>query len=199
MPAVAAAATADEAAAAARAIGFPVALKLASATITHKTDVGGVILDVGDEDAARAGFTAIARRLAALGRQAEMTGVTVQPMIARGVELFVGATRTPGFGPLIAFGTGGVAVELWQDVVFRLHPLTREDAREMLDRIRGKALLDGFRGGPVADRDAIVDVLVRVDRLIADLADVAELDINPLVAHGPGCGALALDVRIKIE
>ncbi len=198
VPATATATTADEAAAAAVAIGLPVALKLASPTITHKTDVGGVALGLADEAAVRAAFVALEARMTALGRRAEMTGVTLQPMVARGVELFVGATRTPGFGPLIAFGIGGTAVELWKDVVFRVHPLTDDDAAAMLEQIRGKALLDGFRGGPVADRAAVVDVLLRVDRLIGDLAEVAELDVNPLVAHGPGTGALALDVRIRV-
>ena len=126
-------------------LGRAVALKLASPTITHKTDVGGVALGLADEAAVRAAFVDLEARMTALGRRAEMTGVTLQPMVARGVELFVGATRTPGFGPLIAFGIGGTAVELWKDVVFRVHPLTDDDAAAMLDQIRGKALLDGFR------------------------------------------------------
>lgn len=192
------AATADQAAAAAARVGLPVAVKLASATITHKTDVGGVVLDVADEDGVRRAFADIRARLDGLGRAAEMDGVTVQPMVPRGVELFVGATRTPGFGPLIAFGIGGTAVELWKDVVFRVHPLTDLDARDMLGQIRGKALLDGFRGGPAADREAVIDVLLRVDRLIGDVAEIVELDINPLVARTPGHGALALDVRIRV-
>ncbi|MBK7076464.1 MAG: acetate--CoA ligase family protein [Myxococcales bacterium] len=147
--------SADDAAAAADAVGYPVAIKLASATITHKTDVGGVILDVADAAAVRQAFADIHARLATIGRAAEMAGVTVQPMVPRGVELFVGATRTPGFGPLIGFGIGGVAVELWKDVGFRVHPLTDADARDLVDGVRAQALLDGFRGGPVADRAAL--------------------------------------------
>jgi acetate---CoA ligase (ADP-forming) len=193
------AADADAAVAAARRAGFPVAVKLASSTITHKTDLGGVILDVADADGVRRAFAAIRGRLDHAGRAAEMAGVVVQPMIPRGVEAFVGATRTPGFGPLIAFGTGGVAVELWKDVVFRLHPLTDLDARDMLDQIRGRALLDGFRGGPVADRDALVDVVLRVDRLVGDLDAIAELDLNPVVARAPGEGAIVVDARIRID
>ncbi len=197
-PAAIDAATAEAAAAAARSIGFPVAVKLASPTITHKTDVGGVVLDLPDEAAVAQAFADIHARLAARGQAAAMAGVTVQPMIPRGVELFVGATRAPGFGPLIGFGIGGVAVELWKDVAFRLHPLTDLDARELLDAIRGKALLDGFRGGPVADRAAVVDAIVRVDRLMGALPEVAELDLNPVVALGPGRGVLAIDARIRI-
>jgi acetyl coenzyme A synthetase (ADP forming)-like protein len=197
-PAAIDAATAEAAAAAARSIGFPVAVKLASPTITHKTDVGGVVLDLPDEAAVAQAFADIHARLAARGQAAAMAGVTVQPMIPRGVELFVGATRAPGFGPLIGFGIGGVAVELWKDVAFRLHPLTDLDARELLDAIRGKALLDGFRGGPVADRAAVVDAIARVDRLMGALPEVAELDLNPVVALGPGRGVLAIDARIRL-
>jgi acetyltransferase len=119
-------------------------------------------------------------------------------MIARGVETFVGMTRTPDFGPLLAFGAGGVAVELWKDVAFRMHPLTDLDAREMLDQIRARALLDGFRGAPAADRDALVDVLLRIDRLAADLPEILELDLNPLIARAPGQGAIAIDARIRV-
>jgi acyl-CoA synthetase (NDP forming) len=194
-----AAAGADEAVMVARSIGYPVAVKLASPTITHKTEVGGIVLDVTDDDGVRRAYELIRRRLDAAGRVHEMTGVVVQAMVPRGIETFVGATRTPGFGPLLAFGTGGVAVELWKDVVFRLHPLTELDAREMLDRIRGRALLDGFRGGPVADRAALVDVLLRIDRLVGDHPEIVELDVNPLVARTPGRGAVALDVRIRIS
>jgi acyl-CoA synthetase (NDP forming) len=190
--------TADVAVAAARAAGYPVAIKLASDTITHKTDVGGVVLGVVDDAGVRAAFDGIRARLDAAGHAGSMTGVIVQPMIGRGVETFVGGTRTPDFGPLIAFGTGGVNVELWKDVVFRVHPLTDLDAREMLDQIRGRALLDGFRGGPIADRAALVDALLRVDRMFGDLPELAELDINPLIARAPGAGAIAVDARLRL-
>ena len=192
------AATAEAAATAASAVGYPVAIKLASATITHKTDVGGVILDVADAAAARQAFADIHARLAAIGRAAEMDGVTVQPMVPRGVELFVGATRTPGFGPLIGFGIGGVAVELWKDVGFRVHPLTDADATELIDGVRAQALLDGFRGGPVADRPALRDAILRIDRLMGDLDAVLELDLNPIVTRGPGQGVIAIDARIRV-
>jgi acetate---CoA ligase (ADP-forming) len=198
VPETALAVSEDEAVVAARRVGLPVAVKLASSTITHKTDVGGVVLGVADEAGVRAAFAQIRSRLAELGRVAEMEGVVLQPMVPRGVETFVGATRTPDFGPLVAFGTGGVAVELWKDVVFRIHPLTEVDAREMLEQIRGKALLDGFRGGPVADRDALVDALLRVDRLVGEVAQIAELDLNPLIARAPGAGVIAVDARIRV-
>jgi acyl-CoA synthetase (NDP forming) len=107
-------------------------------------------------------------------------------------------TRDPSFGPLVAFGVGGTSVELWGDVVFRLAPLTTSDASEMLDAIRARKLLDGFRGGPAADRDAVRDVILRVSQLAEDEPRVAELDINPLVALEPGRGALVVDARIRV-
>jgi hypothetical protein len=190
---------AEAAATAASAVGYPVAIKLASATITHKTDVGGVILDVADAAAARQAFADIDARLAAIGRAAEMDGVTLQPMVPRGVELFVGATRTPGFGPLIGFGIGGVAVELWKDIGFRVAPAHRR-RRHRADRRgpRAQALLDGFRGGPVADRPALRDAILRIDRLMGDLDAVLELDLNPIVTRGPGQGVIAIDARIRV-
>lgn len=190
------AATADEAAALAARLGFPVALKLASDTVTHKTDVGGVVLDLRDEAAVREAFSAMRARLAARGLDHAMRGVLVQRMISRGVETFVGATRDPSFGPILGFGIGGVNVELWKDVVFRVAPLRDTDARAMIDQIRGRALLDGFRGGPRADREAIADVLLRVGRLLADHPQVVELDINPLLASEDG--AVAVDARIRV-
>lgn len=198
-PASGFAASADEAASVAAKIGFPVAVKLASEVISHKSDVGGVKLGLTDEDAVRSAFSDIQRALAALGKGEHMTGVTIQPMIAKGVELFVGATRTSGYGPLIGAGIGGVAVELWKDVAFRVHPLTDMDAAEMLEQLRGKALLDGFRGGPIADRAAVIDIILRLDQLIGDLPMISEIDLNPVTAHAPGCGAIAVDARIRVE
>jgi len=190
--------TADEAAAAAARIGFPVAAKLASSTILHKTEVGGVVLDCEDAVAVRGAFAAIHGRLEAVGRAAEMQGVVVQSMAPRGVETFVGVVHDPSFGPLVGFGIGGVQVELWKDVVFRVHPLTDVDAREMLDQIRGRALLDGFRGAPPADRDALADTLLRVSRMVGDLPELADVDLNPLVAREPGQGVVAVDARIRV-
>ena len=190
--------TAAAAVAAAEKVGLPVAVKLVSATITHKSEVGGVVLGGAVADAVREAFETIARRVGERGRSAEMQGVVVQAMAPRGVETFVGVAQDPAFGPLVAFGIGGVLVELWKDVVFRVHPLTDVDAQEMLDQIRGKALLDGFRGEPPADRAALVEALLRVSRLVTDLPELAELDLNPLVALSPGRGVVAVDARIRL-
>jgi acyl-CoA synthetase (NDP forming) len=156
-----------------------------------------VIAGLDDGDAVRLAFSTITHRLAELGRGPEMAGVIVQPMV-HGVELFVGASRDPKFGPLIAFGVGGVNVELWGDVVFRVHPITAAEAHDMLDEIRGRKLLDGVRGSPSADRDALVDTLLRLDRMMGDLPEIQEIDMNPLLALPPGQGVVAVDVRIRV-
>jgi acyl-CoA synthetase (NDP forming) len=189
--------SADEAAEAAEYVGFPVAAKLVSDTVVHKSDVGGVATDLGNADEVRHAVDAIRGRLEKLGRGSEMTGVALQPMV-EGVELFVGASRDEKFGPLISFGVGGVNVELWRDVVFRVHPITATDARDMLSDIRGAQLLDGFRGSPAADRQSLIDTLLRLSRMVGDLPEILEIDMNPLIALPPGKGVMAVDVRIRV-
>jgi len=197
-PRAAFATDADTAARVARGIGFPVAVKLASESVVHKTDVGGVELGLEDEAAVRAAFAGIEGRLDDAGKGTEMSGVLVQEMVSSGVETFIGVTQDPKFGPLIGFGIGGVNVELWRDVVFRVHPITDVDARQMIEEVRGIKLLDGFRGAPPADRDALVDTLQRVSRMVADLHEIRELDINPYVVGPPGEGGIAVDARIRV-
>lgn len=190
--------SAGQAAEAAAEIGFPVALKLVSETITHKTDFGGVALDLHSTEDVRAAFRRIEARLESLGRRGEMAGALVQEQVPRGVETFVGMTRDPAFGTLLGFGIGGTGVELWRDVVFRVHPITDRDAAQMLGQIRAAPLLDGFRGSPPADRAAIADTILRVGALAADLPEIAELDLNPLIALEPGQGVRAVDARIRL-
>ena len=127
-----------------------------------------------------------------------MQGVLVQEMVPGGVETYLGSTYTEGFGMVVGFGIGGVHVELWKDVVFRVHPLTDVDAREMLDQIRGRALLDGFRGEPPADREALCEAILRLDRMVGEQPRILELDLNPLVALPPGQGVVALDARVRV-
>ncbi len=198
MPATILATSDHEAVAAAERIGFPVAVKLVSSTITHKTDVGGVVLGLRDRDSVRSAFGGIQDRLLELGRGAEMEGVAVQEMIEGGVETFVGVTQDSHYGPLIGFGIGGVNVEIWKDVVFRVHPLTQSDAREMVEQIRGRRLLEGFRGSPVADKAALADLLLRVSSMVGDLPEIQELDINPLLVLEPGRAPIAADARIRV-
>jgi acetyl coenzyme A synthetase (ADP forming)-like protein len=191
--------TADEAAALARQAGFPVAVKLASQRLVHKTEVGGVHLNLADEEAVRRAFQAIRDRLAKTNQLEAMEGVLVQPMVAGGLEVMVGVTDDPQFGPLIAFGLGGVYVEILADVSFRMAPLTDRDAHEMVRSIRGRRLLEGYRGRPAADVEAIEEVLLRISRLVEEVPAIGELDLNPVFALPPGQGCRIVDARIKVK
>jgi len=191
--------TPDETARFAAEIGFPVALKLASPDILHKTEVGGVLLNVSDEAAAREGWQAIVRRARAAHPQAEIRGVQVQQMVTDGQEGILGVKRDPVFGPLVMFGLGGVYVEALADVSFRLAPLSRQDAEEMIGEVRAAKLLEGLRGAPPADRAALVEAIVRIGQLAADCPEIEELDVNPLMVLPAGRGALAADVRVILS
>jgi len=191
--------TPDEAARFAAKIGFPVALKLASPDILHKTEVGGVLLNVPDADAARQGWQTIVTRARAAHPQADIRGVQVQPMVTGGQEVILGVKRDPVFGPLVMFGLGGVYVEALADVSFRLAPLSRQDAEEMISEVRSAKLLQGLRGAPPADRAALVEAIVRIGQLAADFPEIEELDVNPLMVLPAGRGALAVDARIILK
>ncbi len=193
------AAGADEAAAAARAMGFPVALKLVSESITHKSEVGGVVLDLRSEAEVRRAFEDMGARLDGLGRLAEMSGALVQRQIREGVEVVVGVSHDPTFGPLMMFGLGGVQVELLRDVAFRVHPLTDRDAHDMVRSVRGFKLLEGYRGAPPGDIAALEQLLLRVSQMIEEQPGIAEMDLNPIRVLAPGRGCLALDARIGVK
>jgi acetyltransferase len=187
-------ATAAEATAAARALGGRLALKLVSARLVHKSEAGGVQLDVAPEDAADA-YRALAERAATLA--ITPAPVLVTPMIRGGLECVVGAFRDPQFGAVVMFGVGGVDVEALADVVFRVAPVDAAEARAMTTEIRAHRLLGAVRGRPPRDVDAAVDVLVRISELIADLDAVAELDVNPLLLLERG--AAVADARVILR
>jgi len=190
--------TGDEAAELARAIGFPVALKLASRQIVHKTEIGGVQLNLQNEASVRQAFAAVKEHLAKENRLDAFDGVLIQPMISGGVELMVGVTQDPSFGPLIGFGLGGIHVEILHDVCFRVTPITDLDAKEMIRGIKGYRLLEGYRGHPPADIAAIEDLLLRVARLVEEVPEIGELDLNPVIALAPGQGCWIVDARIRV-
>ena len=190
--------TADEAAKLAAQIGFPVALKLTSRTIVHKTEFGGVRLNLDSEAAVRQAFLEIQQRVAQDNKLAEMDGVLIQPMISGGVEVMVGMTLDPLFGPLIGFGLGGIHVEILEDVCFRVTPITDRDAAEMVRGIKGYRLLEGYRGYPPADIPAIEDLLLRVARLVEEVPEISELDLNPVIALPPGRACQIVDARIRV-
>jgi acyl-CoA synthetase (NDP forming) len=193
------AATAEDATNLARHIGFPVAVKLASRQVVHKTEAGGVCLNLNDASAVRQAFEAIRAHLARSNQLDAMDGVVVQPMMAGGVEVMAGVTQDPLFGPLIAFGLGGIHVEVLADVCFRVTPLTDRDAAEMVRSIRGYRLLEGYRGHPPADIEAIQEVLLRVSRLVEEIPEIRELDLNPMFALPPGQGCRIIDARIGVD
>jgi len=179
-------------------VGFPVALKILSPDITHKTDVGGVVLDVESSKAVETAFQGMKDRLQQLHPGAEMRGVTVQPMARRpgAYELLVGSTVDAVFGPIIVFGQGGIAVELLGDHAMALPPLNMKLASELIQGTRIASLLKGFRNHPAVDLEALCLTLIQISHLVQDFPEIAELDINPLLADQNG--VLALDARISI-
>ncbi len=194
------AATADEAIAAAAEIGYPVVLKIASPDILHKTDVGGVKVGLNSASDVRDAFDLIVYRATRYVPEARIWGCLVQEMVPMdGIEVLVGMSKDPQFGPLVTFGLGGILVEALKDVTFRVAPFGKQDAEEMLNEIRARSLLAGVRGRPPADRDAMVDTLLRINQLVTDFPEIVEMDINPLMVYAKGQGAITLDMRLVLK
>ena len=192
------ASTADDAVRLAEGVGYPVAMKLASLTIVHKTEVGGVRLGLPDAAAVRDAFGEIRSTLEGMGRADEMEGVLIQPMLSGSAEVIIGADADRLFGHLVAFGLGGIHVEILSDVAFRVAPLTDRDVAEMTDEIRGSRLLQGYRGHPAADVPALRETLLRVSRLVEAVPELREMDLNPVFALRPGAGIRVADARIRV-
>ncbi len=192
------ASTEEEAARIAEEVGFPVAVKLLSETIVHKTDVGGVILSRRSSTEVSDAFESIRARLEDMGKSDEMQGVLIQEMIAEGVEVIVGVTQDPAFGPLIMFGGGGIYAEFLKDITFRIHPLTDVDAQEMVRAVKTHQLLAGWRGSEPSDIEALEDLLLRVSAMVEDLPEIAEMDLNPVKAREHGSGCVVVDARILL-
>ena len=188
--------TREEAAAQAEAMGYPVALKVVSPNVAHKSDVGGVVLGLESHDEVAEGYDEIIHSVQAAQPSAVIEGVSVQEMASPGVEVIVGMTTDPQFGPVMMFGLGGIMVEVLGDVAFRLAPLGEGDARDMIDEIQGRQVLDGVRGQPPVDIAAIEAMLDRVSEFAAAHPEVAELDLNPVIASPEG--AIAVDARIVL-
>lgn len=175
-------------------VGYPVVLKLLSEDVVHKSEAGAVRLDLGDEEELRRAWRAMAD--AADRRGDHVAGFLVEEHVAGGRETIVGMTTDPAFGPILMFGLGGIYVEVLEDVVFRVQPVAEVDAREMMDSLRSRRLLEGFRGEPGVDRDMLAEVIQRVSQLVGDHHRIAELDINPFLAFADG--GLAVDARIRL-
>jgi len=190
--------SAGEAAEMAEEIGFPVAMKLASPDITHKSEVGGVLLQLEDSHSVREGFARMIENARRAWPEAEILGMHVQRMVAEGQEVIIGAVQDEQFGPLVMFGSGGIEVEGLKDVQFALAPLGRAEAESMLENTWAGVKLHGFRNLPAADRQAVLDALLHLAQLAADFPQLAEIEINPLRVLEDGQGAVALDVRARI-
>jgi acetate---CoA ligase (ADP-forming) len=189
--------SAAEAARAAQEIGFPVAMKIVSPQITHKTEAGGVVLNVAQADVARAAFDRIMRNARQYNAQAQLQGVSVQEMVQGGRETIIGMTTDPQFGPGIVFGLGGIFVEVLHDTVLRVPPLDADEAQGMIDGLKGAAMLNGARGQKPVDRSALVEVLLTFSQMCLDLRGIVqEIDINPLLVLEVGQGAKAVDCLV---
>jgi acetate---CoA ligase (ADP-forming) len=190
--------SAEEAAVLAAKTGFPVAVKISSSTISHKSDIGGVILDCKTGEEVKKGYQAIKTKLKSLGREKEMEGVTVQHFVQGGIDTIVGMVQD-ALGPLVMFGLGGVFTEVLQETVFRLNPLTDVDVKEMVGSPKMARLFNGFRNIPASDSASLEDLLLRISALIKDTPEISELDLNPVKVMPKGEGYWVVDARMRIK
>jgi acetyltransferase len=188
--------TAEEAAGASERLGFPVVMKIVSPQLLHKSDAGGIRLNLRSSEEVVAAFGEMMQTIHNARPEAQIEGVLVEKMAPKGLEVIIGMRRDPGFGPLMMFGLGGIYVELFKDVSFRVAPLSRRDARQMIEQTRAGRLLTGFRGSIPADVDAVVEVMLRISQIAMDFPEIDEIEINPLIVYEEGKGALALDSRL---
>jgi acyl-CoA synthetase (NDP forming) len=188
--------TVDEAVKLAKEIRFPVVMKIVSPQVIHKTEVGGVRININSEDEVRKVYSELISGTQAKVPEAEILGVIIEEMV-NGTEFIIGTTKDPQFGQMIMFGVGGIFVEVYKDVSFRLIPITDGDAYDMLDEIKGKALLTGIRGLPEADAKQLADILMNISNLVESHPEIKEMDINPLIITKSG--AVAADARILLN
>ncbi len=184
----------DEAVEAAEGIGYPIVLKIVSPQILHKSDAGGVIVGVEDEQGIRDGFNTIIDNAKKYKADAEITGILVQEMAPKGTEIIIGSTTDPTFGPTLMFGLGGIFVEILKDVSFRVAPIEKRDAEEMIKEIRAYKILEGVRGNPPVDQETLADILLKTSDMLMDCPEIKELDMNPILAYPDG--ARIVDARI---
>jgi acyl-CoA synthetase (NDP forming) len=187
----------EEAAEFAGQIGFPVVLKIVSPDIIHKSDAGGVIINLKNDAEVKNAYAKILKNAKKYNPAAKIAGVLVQEMAPQATEVIVGAIKDPQFGQTLMFGLGGIFVELLKDVTFRVAPLTRDDAYEMVTKVKAYPLLTGYRNTPPADLDAIINALMNTSKLVMDHPEIKELDLNPIMAYEKG--AKTVDARIILE
>jgi acetyltransferase len=192
------AASAREAVEVASRIGYPVVMKVSTPPILHKTEIGGVMVDLRTDQEVRAAFRGLQRRVGEVPEGGRFT-VAMQQMISGGIETVMGMITDPSFGPLIMFGLGGIYVEVMKDVSFRINPLNDEGAREMIRSLRSYPLLTGFRGAPPVDLDTLVETLLRLSQLVKDFDCFLEIDINPFIASPDRSKCKAVDARLIVK
>ena len=190
--------TVEEAARAAESIGYPVVLKVASLDISHKTDVGGVAVGIEDAAELRTAWDRMQQSLTAKAPTARIEGFEIEAEVQGGKEVLIGVQRDPSFGPILAFGLGGIYVEVMRDVAFRLAPLRPLSAQRMIESVKSFAILQGVRGEPPSDLPALEEAIQRVSQLAVEIPEVVELDINPLIVLPSGKGVVAVDARIAL-
>jgi acetyltransferase len=191
--------TEDEAVAIADRIGYPIVMKMTSKTTSHKTDVGGVRVNIGSADALRAQYQDLVAKLEERGLLEGLEGVIIQEMVKGSREMVCGIATDPQYGPQLMFGLGGVFIEVMKDVTFRIAPITDVDAHEMVRSVKAYKLLQGARGTTPAQIDQIESTLLRLSQLVSDFAFIDELDINPLIISEKNGEAIAVDGRIKVR
>lgn len=178
-------------------IGFPVVLKIVSPDIIHKSDVGGVFVNIKSAKEVKDAYVKIMENVRKNAPKAKIEGVLIQEMAPPGTEVIVGSTKDPQFGPAIMFGLGGIFVEVLKDVTFRIAPITEDDASEMISEVKAYPLLTGYRKTPPADLKAISNILLSTSRLVMDHMEIKELDLNPIIVYEKG--ARTVDARIILE
>jgi len=184
----------EEAVKAAKKIGYPIVLKIVSPQVLHKSDAGGVLINIKDEKGLREGYNTILKNVKRNVPDAEITGILIQEMAPSGTEVIVGSTNDPTFGPTIMFGLGGIFVEILKDVSFRLAPISRTDAEEMVKEIKAYKILEGARGMPRADQETIVGILLATSKMLMECPEIKELDMNPVIVYEKG--ARIVDARV---
>jgi acetyl-CoA synthetase (ADP-forming) len=178
-------------------LGYPVVLKIVSPEIIHKSDVGGVMVDLKDANSVRNAYNQILNNVKKHDAKARITGILVQEMAPSSTEVIVGAIKDPQFGPAVMFGLGGIFVEVLKDVTFRIAPITEDEACEMMSEVKAYPLLKGYRNTPPADLEAIAKILLNTSRLVTDHSEIKELDLNPIMVYEKG--AKTVDARIILE
>jgi acetyl-CoA synthetase (ADP-forming) len=188
----------EEAESAANSIGYPIVLKIVSPDIIHKSDVGGVRIDIKDDQQLKEDYTSLFNDVREKAPSARIVGVLVEKMVPKSVEVVVGMLRDPTFGPAVMFGLGGVLIEIMKDVIFRITPVSKEEAIDMIKKVKGYPLLSGFRGSKPLDIDAIADVICNVSRVSMENPAIDQVDLNPVIIYEKGLSVVDARIILKV-